>query len=148
MFGQWSVLLFVFFFFFEECARVYGNGCVSECLSLQCHSFAQILDRGERCLGRDLQYPRERHQAPRVRVTRSQAGELLKHGRKMLLWRLLERPLLAGNVGVCVAHIYKCFLSVLSRRGGLRRGAVLRSICQASWPSPTNTLDRLSLIHI
>ena len=29
MFGQLSVLLFSFF---EECARVCGNGCVSECL--------------------------------------------------------------------------------------------------------------------
>ena len=28
------------------------------------------------------------------------------------------------------------------RREVLRRGAVLRSICQASWPSPTTTLDR------
>ena len=28
MFGQLSVLLFLF----DECARVYGNGCVSECL--------------------------------------------------------------------------------------------------------------------
>jgi len=32
MFGQLSVLLVFSFFFFEECARVYGNGCVSECL--------------------------------------------------------------------------------------------------------------------
>ena len=31
-----------------------------------------------------------------------------------LSWRLLERPLLSGNVAVCVEHIYKCFLSVLS----------------------------------
>ncbi len=33
MFGQLSVLLFLFFSsVFEECARVYVNGCVSECL--------------------------------------------------------------------------------------------------------------------
>ena len=75
-----------------------GHGCVSECLSLQCHPCAQILDRGERCLGPDLQYPRKRHQAPRVRVTRSQPGELLKPGRKGLLWRLLERTLLPGDL--------------------------------------------------
>ena len=47
-----------------------GNGCVSECSSLQCHSCAQILERGERCPGRDVEYPRERHHpAARVRVT-------------------------------------------------------------------------------
>ena len=91
-----------------------GNECVSECLSLRCHSCAQILDRGERCLGRDLQYPRKRHhQAPRVRVTRSQPGELLKPGRKGLLWMLFERVLLSGDVGVIAEHIYKCFLSGL-----------------------------------
>ena len=35
MFGQLSVSLFCFrflFFVFEECAWVYGNACVSECL--------------------------------------------------------------------------------------------------------------------
>ena len=32
MFGQLSDLRFLFFFFFEECARVYGTGCASECL--------------------------------------------------------------------------------------------------------------------
>ena len=49
-----------------------------------------------------------------VRVTSSQPGELLKPSRKRLLWRLLERALLSGNVRVCVEQIYKCFLSVLS----------------------------------
>ncbi len=76
-----------------------------EWISLQCHSCAQIIDRGERCLVRDLQYPRKRHQAPRVRVTRTQAGEVLKPGRKGLWWRLLERPLLSANVAVCGEHI-------------------------------------------
>ena len=91
------------------------NECVSECLYLRCHYCAQILDRGERCLGLDLQYPRKRHhQAPRVRITRSQPGELLKPGWKRLLWRLLERALFPGDVGVFVEHIYKRFLSVLS----------------------------------
>ena len=84
-------------------------------------------------------------QAPRVRVTRSQPGELLKPFRSGLLWRLLERALLLRNVAVCGDHIYKCFLSVLWEkpwREVLRRGAVLSSICEASWPSPTTTLDR------
>ena len=31
--------------------------------------------------------------------------------------------------------------SVSTVLGGLGRGAVLRSSCQASWPSPTTTLD-------
>ena len=44
----------------------------------------------------------------------SQPGELLKPGRKRLLWRLLERALLPGDVGIFVKHFYKCFLSVLS----------------------------------
>ena len=57
-------------------------------MSLQCHSCAQTMDRGERCLGPDLE---SHHQAPRVRVTRSRPGELLKPGRKRFLWRYLER---------------------------------------------------------
>ena len=43
MFGKLRVLLFV-------CLRsMHGNGCVSECLSLRCHSCAKTLDSGERC---------------------------------------------------------------------------------------------------
>ena len=90
------------------------NGSVSECLSLRCHSCAQTRDCGERCVGRDLQYPRKQHQAPRVRVTRSQPGALLKPDRKGLLWRLLERPLFPGNFVVHVEDVYKWFLSALS----------------------------------
>ena len=58
MFGQLIglVFLFLFFLFLEECARVYGNGCVSECLYNAILANGQILDRGERCLGRDLEY--------------------------------------------------------------------------------------------
>ena len=41
--------------------------------------------------------------------------ELLKPGRKVLMYRLFERALFLGNVGVCVVHIYKCLLSVLSQ---------------------------------
>ena len=106
MIGQLSVFLF-----WGVCTGVWEWLC--EWMSLQCHSCAQILYRGERCLGRDLQYPRKRQQAPRVRVTGNQPGELLNPGRKMLFWRLLKRPLLSGNVGVCVEHVCKCFLSVL-----------------------------------
>ena len=82
-------------FFFEERARVYGNGCVSECL------YNAILLRRFWTVekGRDLQYPRKGHQAPGVRVTRSQPRELLKPGRKRLLCRLLERPFTV--VGKC-----------------------------------------------
>ena len=109
MFGHLKVLLFLFLFW-GVCTGVWAWIC--EWMSLQCHSCAQILDRGERCLGRDLQYPRKRHQVPHVRVTGNQPGELLKPGRKTLLWRLLERPLLSGNV--CVEDIYKSSLSVLS----------------------------------
>ena len=43
-----------------------------------------------------------------------QRGELLKSGRKGLLWRLLERPVLPGDLGVFVEHTYIRFLSVLS----------------------------------
>ena len=111
----WSVerfALFILFLFWGVCMGVWEWMC--EWMPWQCHSCAQILDRGVRCLGPDLHYPRKLHQASRVRVTRSQPGELLMPGRKRLLWRLLERPLLSGNVGVCFKHIYKCFLSVLS----------------------------------
>ena len=55
------------------------------------------------------------------------------------LWLLLLRVLLPADV---VEHIYKCFCEYCPRRGGLRRVAVVRSICQASLPSPTTTLDR------
>ena len=48
--------------------------------------------------------------------------------------------LFLGKVWVFVQHTYKCFLSVLQE--GLPSGAVVRSICQASWPLPTSTLDR------
>ena len=41
---------------FSECAWVDGSECVSECLPLRCHSCAQTLDRGEGCLGHDLNY--------------------------------------------------------------------------------------------
>ena len=85
-----------------------------ECMSLRCHCCSQIMDRGERCLGRDVQYLRKRHQAPRVPVTRTQPGELLKPDRKGLLWRLLERPMLPGDLGVFVQHAYNRSLSVLS----------------------------------
>ena len=72
------------------------------------------MDRGESCLGRDVQYPGKRHQTPRVPVTRTQPGELMKPGKKGLLWRLLERPLLPGDLGVFVERAYNRSLSVLS----------------------------------
>ena len=59
-----------------------------------------------------------------------------------VLVEVLRKALLPGNVGVFVEHIYKCFLSALPRRESLRSAAVLRSRCQAFWPSPTSTLDR------
>ena len=110
----WSVELFLFLFW-GVWTGVWDWLC--EWMSLQCHSCAQILDRGERCLGRELQYPRKRHRAPGVRVTRCQPAELLKPGRKALLWRWLERALLTGDVKIFVEHIYKCFLLVLLREG-------------------------------
>ena len=57
----------------------------------------------------------------------------------LVLEAFAPRAFLSENAEVSVEHICKCFLS---RREGLRRGAVLRSICQASWPSSTSTLDR------
>ena len=86
MFSELRVLLFCSL---GVCMGGWERMC--EWMSLECHSCAQTPDRGERCLGPDLQCPRKRHQAPRVRVTRSQPGELLKPGRKGLLWRLLDR---------------------------------------------------------
>ena len=85
-----------------------GNGCVSECLS------DGILVRRLWTVEKDVQGVTSNHQAPRVRVTRSQPGELLKPGWKGLLWRLLERALLPGDLGVFAEHTYKRFLSVLS----------------------------------
>ena len=34
-------------------------------------------------------------------------GIVVGHIHKGLLWRLLERALLSGNVALCVEHIYK-----------------------------------------
>ncbi len=82
---------------------MYGNGCVSECLS------NAILVRRLWTVEKDVY-----GLTCNVRVTRSQPGELSKPSRNRLLRRLLERALLSGNVAVCGEHIYKCFLSVLS----------------------------------
>ena len=83
MFGELSVLLFVFLFlFWGVCSGVWE--CPCEWMSWQCQCCAEILDRGVRRLRCALQYRRKRHQAPRVRVSRSQPGEVLKPGRKRL----------------------------------------------------------------
>ena len=71
--------------------------------------------------------------------------DVLGAGRKGLLWRLLERPLLPGNCFVFLEHIYKStniFCQYRPRRENLGRGPVLKSICQAFWRSTTTTLDR------
>ena len=52
MFGELRVLLFVL----VVCMGGWEWMC--EWMSLRCHSCAQTLDRGERCLGPDLQCPR------------------------------------------------------------------------------------------
>ena len=80
-------------------ACIAGWEWMCEWTSSECHFCAQTLDS---------------------RVTRSQPGELLKPCR--LLWRLLERTLLPGDVLFFVEHICKCFVStVLGLREGLRR---------------------------
>ena len=96
MFGKLSAFLFyfIFFFFFFFFRSVHGV-----CMGLRV-----------RCLGPDLQ---RHHQAPGVRVSRSQPGQLLKPGRKRLFYRLLGRAFLSWNVGVFLEPIYKYFLSVL-----------------------------------
>ena len=120
MFGELRCFFrdFILFFSFLFCfggVWMAGWEWMCEWMSSECHFCVQTLDRGERCLGPDLQCPWSRHhQAPHVGVTRSQPSELLKPDRKGLLLGLLERALLSGNVGVCVEHFYKKFLSVLS----------------------------------
>ena len=111
--------LFCSLFVLWVCMGGWERTC--EWMSLQCHSWAQTLDRGKRCLVLDLQCQRYRHhRAPRVRVTRSQ------------------------DVGVFIEHIYKInvFCQYCPRTEGLRSGAASWSICPASWPSPTTTMDR------
>ena len=51
-----SFFFFFFFFFLGVCMGEWDWMC--EWMSSQCHSCAQTLDRGERCLGPDLQCPR------------------------------------------------------------------------------------------
>ena len=94
---------------------MYGNGCVSECL------YNAILVRRYWTVEKGvsgLTYNVRDNDIIRIHVsespTRSPPGELVTPGRKRLLWRLLERRLLAGDVAIFVEHIYKCFLSVLS----------------------------------
>ena len=43
---------------------------------------------------------------------------------------------------ICWTHLQMVFCQYCPRREDLRRGAVMRSQCRASWPSPTTTLDR------
>ena len=54
MFGK---LIAFFFFFLGVCMECVWEW-MCEWMSLQCHSCAQTLDRGVRCLGPDLQCPR------------------------------------------------------------------------------------------
>ena len=56
MFGELRDFLFVCFFVLGVCMGEWEWMC--EWMSSQCHSCAQTLDRGERCLGPDLQCPR------------------------------------------------------------------------------------------
>ena len=77
----------MFVFVFEECAWLDGNGCVSECL------YNTILERRLWTVEKDVQ-----GLTSNVRDND----------------RLLERPLLPGDLGVFVEHAYKRFLSVLS----------------------------------
>ena len=111
MFCQLSVLLFFLLFFLLlfvvvvcfvfGCARVYGNGCVSECLSLQCHSCAQILDRGERCLGCDLHYPQND-----IRYHCPSHQELLKPGRKKVIVEVVRKAIVIGKCwNICWTHL-------------------------------------------
>ena len=77
---HFALFLCFFFFCFSFSFRSVHGVCewMCEWMSLQCHSCAQTLDRGERCLGPDLQCPRSwHHQAPRVRVTRISLGSCL-----------------------------------------------------------------------
>ena len=57
MFGKLSAFFFSFFFFLGVCMECVWEW-MCEWMSLQCHSCAQTLDRGVRCLGPDLQCPR------------------------------------------------------------------------------------------
>ena len=87
---------FCSFFVFGMCMG--GWECMCEWMSLAYHCCAQTLDRGERCVRRDLQYWRKRHhQVRRDRISRSQPGELLKPGRKL---RVIVDVVRNGVVGM------------------------------------------------
>ena len=58
----------------------------------------------------------------------------------------VKKAIVVGKCGnMCWTHLQMFSVStLLARREGFRRGAVLRSICQASWRSTRTTLDRKS----
>ena len=93
-----------------------GWECMCEWMSLPYHCCAQTLDRGERCVRRDLQYWRKRHhQARRDRISSSQPGELLKPGRKL---RVIVDVVRNGIVGmqsesICWTHLQRFSVSTV-----------------------------------
>ena len=74
-------------------------------MSLQCHCCAQILDRGVRCLGRDLHYPRKTTSDTTCPSHQESAWRAAEARQEKVILAIVVGPLLLGNVGICVAHI-------------------------------------------
>ena len=160
MFGQLIGLVFLFlFFFFFFLKSVHGcMGMVCEWMSLQCHS-CQWADSGP---WRKMSWAWPRISTKTTSGTtcpshQESAGELLKPGRKRLLWRLLDRALLMpGRKRLLMRlletdYCWAMFWYLLNTSGSVfcqycekasDVWAVLSNICEAFWPSPTTTLDR------
>ena len=140
----WSVdrfgLSFPFFSFsWRVCTGVWEWMC--EWMSLQCHS-CQWADSGP---WRKMSWA-----WPRISMKttpgstcpshQESPGELLKPGRKRLLMRLLETDYCWAMLRYLLNTSGNVFCQYCEKASDV--WAVLRSICEAFWPSPTTTLDR------
>ena len=56
--------------------------------------------------------------------------------------QVVRKGIVAGRNCIISGSHLQMFCQYCPRREGTRRGAVLKSLCQASWSSPTSTLDR------
>ena len=132
MLGELRVLLFVL----GVCMSGWKWMC--EWMSLGCHSCAGLI-----CNVRDNDIIRHHmSESPGVNLWScwSQAGKCWCTGclKEHCFCVMLEYVLYISTNVYC---------QYCPRREGLRCEAVLRSICQASWPSPTATLDRKRLLE-
>ena len=138
---SWAFCCCCFCTFLGVCVGVWEWMC--EWMSFQCHSCAQTLDRGEWCLGADLNV--RDNDIIRLHVSESPGfslGSCSSHPGIGYCGDCYKGYCCREMLQYVVITSTNVFCQYCPRREVLRRGTVLSSICQASWPSPTTTLDR------